>query len=79
MYSVYSTHKGGNVTLPPVHDPREAYELACVAARLGHDVLYRVFEQTSDSPTGERYLTAWSVLGGVVREHKDVTIPAAHW
>ncbi len=54
-------------------------EFANLMGRMNRDGLYRVFELTDESPTGERFVTAYSVLSGVVREHKDVTIPTAHW
>jgi len=65
--------ESGLCTLASVR--RFAYNVA----RTGKDALYRVFELTDKSPTGEQYLTSYSVLDGVVREHKDVTIPTAHW
>lgn len=58
--------------LPNADRQREAYELACTAAKFGHDALYRVFGVSG-------FITAWSVLDGKVTEHRDVTIPAAHW
>ena len=78
-YNVYSTHKGTNITLPTINDLAEAKALADAAASLGHECLYRVFERTTQSPTGEQFVVAWSVLGGEVRRHNDPTIPGPHW
>ena len=77
-YKVYSQHKGGNVTFE-IADLDEAHQLAHSAAKLGHDALYRVYELTSESVTGERFATAWSILDGRVKQLSDVTIPGAHW
>lgn len=79
MYKVYNDHKGSRVSFPKTDNPNEGYELACAAAQLGHDVLYRVFEQTDESVTGEQFVVAYSVLNGEVTEHHDPTIPLAHW
>lgn len=76
-YRIYSQHKGCNVLFPETDDLDEARLLAKSAAELGHDSLYRVFARIG--VTGEQFVTAWSVLDGVVAEHRDVTIPAAHW
>lgn len=72
MYRVYNDHKGCHVSFPLTDNPSEGYELARAAASMRHDAFYRVF-----GPDG--FVTAWSVLGGKVTEHRDVTIPAAHW
>jgi len=79
MFNVYGDHKGSFVKFPPEHSVEAVRILAEASARLGHDNLLRVFEVTDKSPTGEQFVTAFSVLGGVVREHQDVTIPLAHW
>lgn len=79
VFNVYNSHKRNNTLLPPMNSVEEVRGLAEAAARLGHDAFYRVFRVTSDSVSGERFETAFSVLGGVVREHQDVTFPAAHW
>jgi hypothetical protein len=78
-YRIYSDHKRANIIMPDTSDLDEAHQLAHSAAKLGHDALYRVFELTSDSPTGEQFVTAWSVLGGKVKQLEDARIPAGHW
>lgn len=78
-YRIYSDHKGGHITMPDTDNLDEAHQLAHSAAKLGHDTLYRVFELTSDSPTGERFVTAWSVLDGRVKQLAEPTIPTPHW
>ena len=78
-YSIYSDHKGANVLLPDTDNFDEAHQLAHSAAELGHDALYRVFERTSESVTGQRFVTAWSVLDGRVKQLADATIPTPHW
>jgi len=80
MFNVYAQHGSGPMIIMPQERTIEGVrQLAEAAARLGHDVLYRAFEVTSKSPTGEQFKTAFSVLDGKVREHKSVTIPTAHW
>ena len=76
MFNVYTTHKGSLCKLPSVATVREVKRMAETSASLGQEVLYRVFAQV---PGGERYVTSYSVLGCLVREHQDVTIPKAHW
>lgn len=39
--------------------------------------LYRVFQ--INEPNGLHFAVAWSVDGGIVRVHRDVTIPKKHW
>ena len=83
MFNVYAQHqisKGTSMIIMPQERSIEGVRLlAEAAANLGHNVLYRAFEVTSDSVTGEQFETSFSVLNGVVREHKDVTIPREHW
>lgn len=79
QYRIYSDHKGSNIVMPETNDLDEAHQLAHSAAELGHDCLFRVFELTPESPTGEQFITAWSVLNGRVKQLSDVTIPADHW
>jgi len=88
MFNVYQQHKTSNVRFPPVASVDEARKLAEASARLGHDSFFRVFEQTGHMMTGpgrkgivptERFVTAFSVLDGKVREHKDVTFPKEHF
>ena len=78
---VYSQHKGSNIIMPEsgLSTLEQIREFVNLIAAVKRDALYRVFELTDKSPTGEQYLTSYSVLDGVVREHKDVTIPTAHW
>ena len=78
MYNVYQQHTSTNIIMPPMADLDEVRVLAECAAKLGHDAFYRVFEQTG-GPTGEQFVTSFSVLNGVVREHKDSTFPKEHW
>ena len=78
MFNVYQSHKQTNILFPPVETLDEARRLADACASLGYDGLFRVFAHT-DGPTGEHFVTSFSVIGGNVREHKDVTIPSAHW
>jgi len=77
-YKIYSDHKGSKITMP-VRDLDEAHQLAHSAAELGNDALYRVFEQTDKSVTGEQFVIAFSVLGGKVTLLDTPTIPTAHW
>jgi len=78
---VYSQHKGSNIIMPEswMNTLNTVQEFAHSTAQSGIDGFYRVFELTDESPTGERFITAHSVLDGKVREHNDVTIPTAHW
>ena len=77
-YSVYSDHCG-HVVLPVVNDLGDVRLLAEAASRMGVDALYRVFERTPMSPTGEQFVVAYSVLAAVVTLHESPTIPKAHW
>lgn len=52
-------------------------ELAEIMAKDGNDGLLRFFAYREDGSA--HFYTAFSILGGKVTEHKDVTIPAAHW
>lgn len=79
MFNVYNDHGSTHVILPPVRTVDEARTLAETAAAMGRTAFYRLFRQTRDSVSGERFETAFSVVAGEVREHRDVTIPAAHW
>jgi len=88
MYNLYDQHKGTMIIFPPVASVEEARQHAEASARLGYDGFFRVFEQTGFILTGpgrkgrcptEQFVTSFSVLNGVVTEHADVTIPAAHW
>jgi len=80
-FNVYNDHKGTHVSFPWVQTIEEVRELAAEFATLGTDAFFRVFRQVhkAESVTGELFETAFSVLNGTVREHKDVTIPMAHW
>jgi hypothetical protein len=65
----------------------EARDYARIAAGKGTPGLYRLWRRNDDG--SERYLTSWSVIvdgpfglkctPGLLSEHKDVTIPSAHW
>lgn len=77
-YKIYSDHKGGRITMPCA-DLDEAHQLAHSAAKLGNDALYRVFEQTDKSVTGEQFVISFSVLNGRVTLLDTPTIPTAHW
>ena len=81
MYNVYSSERGARFTLKmgEFDDLDEIRQLAECAAKLGQHVLYRAFLQTPGTVSGEYFATAFAISGGVVREHKDVSIPAAHW
>ena len=79
MYNVYQQHRGSNIKMPKERDIESVRGTAEASARLGHNAFYRVFEIIPDSITGERFVTAFSVLDGVVKEHKSVTFPAAHF
>ena len=76
MYNVYNSHKGCHIIMPRAYSLDEVYDLAMAAANLGNDALYRVFEVKGE---GQQFVTAWSVLDGLLSEHRDVTIPVAHW
>ena len=73
--NVYQDHQRTHVKLLP-STLEECYELALTYAENKQDALLRFF---AFDATGERFLTSFSVLDGVVREHRDVTIPEAHW
>jgi hypothetical protein len=80
MLRVYNDHNDCHIRLPDMNNLDEVRKWAECAAKVGHDALYRVFKPLSDTePTHARFLTAFSVLGGKVTEHRDVTIPGAHW
>lgn len=77
MFQIYRDHHSSHMTLPMTSRPEMARELAEADAAIFRDSLYRVFEVL---PSGDyQFVTAWSVLKGKVREHRAVTIPAAHW
>lgn len=71
MLMVYNDHKRAHTTMRVLSE-QDAKDLAYAAASHGHDAFYRVF-----GPQG--FITAWSVLNGQVKEHRDVTIPLEHW
>lgn len=79
MFNIYNDHRGVLVRLPPERDIDGVRRLAESYASLGHNAFLRAFRVTSESVTGERFETAFSVLNGKVVEHPDVTIPKAHW
>lgn len=83
MYVVQSMHKSSSIMLPNMPTLEEVRRHAEECAARGHDALVRAFKLTGGSwPNGEpRYLfeTSFSVLGGKVTEHADVSIPLAHW
>ena len=79
MLNVYNNYSFGMIALPPFHSLDEVKEFAGIVAKRGVKAFYRVFEQTDESPTGEQFVTSFSVLNGMVREHRDVTIPIEHW
>jgi hypothetical protein len=72
MFNVYATHGGTQIRLPDEPTVDHVRSLADAAAALKYDALYRIFGANG-------FVTAFSVLNGEVREHKDVTIPTAHW
>ena len=76
MYTWYSQHKGSNVYYTIGSDLELALKdtrgMADASAKRGVDALYRLF-----GPAG--FVTAFSVLGGVVLEHTEPTIPNGHW
>lgn len=78
-YEVYSQHRGSNIKMPNAETLNEVKLLAEAASSLGNDAFYRAFEILPGTISGIKFATAFSVLGGVVVEHKDVTFPAAHW
>lgn len=77
-FEVSNQHKGSNVILR-FATLEECREHAEAAASLGYDGFYRVFEHSGEFGELANFKVAFSVLGGVVREHADVTIPLAHW
>lgn len=77
MFNLYNSDRGFHCTLPPIAEVAEARALACEMAKLGQSAFYRVFERLPGG--GERFVTAFSSLAGTVREHRDVTIPRAHF
>ena len=77
-FRIYSDHKGSGITFE-VADSDEARLTAESAAKLGRDALYRVFELTSESVTGEQWVISWSVLDGRVEQLPDAGIPRVHW
>lgn len=78
MYNVYNQHKGQMVSFPPEHSIDAVKRLADAYASLGYNAFLRVFK-VEDTPSGQRFETAFSILDGKVTEHKDVTIPSAHF
>lgn len=79
--NVYNQHGGSNIKLPAMTSLNEVRQLAEASAARGHDAFYRVFDVVPypTSISGEKFRTAFSVLGGVVKEHPSVTFPSAHW
>jgi len=75
MYRVFSQHGGSNIELPKM-TVKGARGLARAAAELKTDSLYRLFAESNGV---FQFQTAFSVIQGKVREHRDVTIPAYHW
>ena len=75
-FRIYSDHKGSSLELPKC-TLQAAQKLAQAAADLQHDTLYRLFSE--ETPGRFQFETAFSVLAGQVREHRDVTIPKEHW
>jgi hypothetical protein len=77
-YRIYNHHKKNSVSWlfeasNDLDASRYALAHAESAGRLGYDGLYRVFE------SDEGFKVAYSVLGGKVKAHYDVTIPEEHW
>ncbi len=77
-FNAYQSHGSANVKMLAESSVDAHRRTAEAAAQLGHTALYRVFEVTGDSVTGERFVTSFSVLNGKCVEHKDVSIPKAH-
>ena len=57
----------------------QAWNIATLRAGVGDDAFLRVFRREPASVTGERFVVAFSVLGGNLKVHTDVTFPAEHW
>lgn len=76
MLTVYNQHHGHMLKVCSAKDVEEVRILAESYAKCGYDAFLRVFSSTE---FGERFETAFSVLGGSVREHADVTFPEAHF
>lgn len=77
-FNVYSNHNGGNLTWT-AEDIGEVRDMARIVALSGQPALYRVFERTTKSVTGEQFVVSFSVLNGTVTELTEPTIPSAHW
>lgn len=82
MIELHHDHRDYHATFGSlVHTEKDAFDIVLNASKNNvdglSDGLYRVFAVLPDG--GRRFVRAWSVLGGVVREHNSVTIPAEHW
>ena len=73
---IHKTHKKFNMRMLD-GTLEECKELADIMAKANNDGLLRFFAYTEDGSA--RFQTAFSILNGKVTEHKDVTIPPAHW
>lgn len=79
MFNLYEMHGGRCTTYPEINHPDEALALAIEAAKAGHTSFFRVFRQTPESATGERFEIAFSVIGGKVGVWMDSTFPRVHF
>lgn len=75
MFRIYDQHRGRRVPHGPVPTLAQARRMAEAAARRGHTAFFRVFEITDE---GERYVVAYSVRNGRVREVRDAGFPPEH-
>ena len=78
-YFVADQHGSSNIIMPDANTLAEVEAWAVHCAAAGHNAFYRAFAYTDASRTRYRFATSYSVLGGVVREHRDVTFPLAHF
>ena len=80
VFNVYDQHGDGpTIKLPSMNTIMEVRALADAAAARKMDAFYRVFRITDESVTNERFVTAFSVHKGVVREHPEVSFPLCHF
>jgi len=67
---------GKTFVLPAERTLEDVRRYAEVSAEQGGEPwIYRVFEQTPGSATGERFVTAFLTMDGKVEEWKDVSFP----
>ena len=80
IFNVYTIHgRGAQIMLPQMHGVEQVRGFAEASAARRSDVLVRAYRVTSESPTGERFEVAFSVLDGEIVQLDSPVIPRAHW